>query len=144
MKAKLLQKGGSYMVKVIVDEHEPTERTMEFIDVEDIENMITELPAPLYDTDSDYNNKVWEFLETIFDQIPNIYRHDIEWSDIMVATNEEEFLFRYENDCEHIADLLDKYLFGCYETHTGYYDPDEDEKSGETDENTGWYYLDFD
>ena len=28
--------------------------------------------------------------------------------------------------------------------HTGYYDPEEDERNNEVDEMTGWYYVDFD
>lgn len=28
--------------------------------------------------------------------------------------------------------------------HTGYYDPEEDERGGEVDRLTGWHYVDFD
>lgn len=28
--------------------------------------------------------------------------------------------------------------------HTGYYDPEEDERGNEVDRMTGWYYVDFD
>jgi len=48
---------------------------------------------------------------------------------------------------ETVADLVANYideLCGDRVSHTGYYDPEEDERSGEVDDHTGWYYVDFD
>ena len=42
---------------------------------------------------------------------------------------------------EHIADVL--CLLGL-EPHTGWYDPEEDERGGEVDDHTGWHYIDSD
>lgn len=42
---------------------------------------------------------------------------------------------------ETIAEIFG--VLGC-DVHTGYYDPEEDARSGETDERTGCYYVDID
>ena len=41
-----------------------------------------------------------------------------------------------------VAKIIDR-MCGDQVSHTGYYDPDEDERGGETDRMTGWYYVDF-
>lgn len=58
-------------------------------------------------------------------------------------TDGTEILCRTEALADMIADGLDK-IAGTPESHTGYYDPFEDARSGETDDHTGWYYIDFD
>lgn len=52
--------------------------------------------------------------------------------------NSEEILCKNEVAINHIADLLD--AMG-YDAVTGYYDPAEDERDGEVDEYTGYYYV---
>lgn len=55
----------------------------------------------------------------------------------------ENILCRNEEESDVVADFLDA-IIGDSVTHTGYYDPQEDERSGEVDDHTGWYYVDFD
>lgn len=52
-----------------------------------------------------------------------------------------EILCDTEERAEALADFLE--ALGT-EPHTGYYDPEEDKRSREEDEYTGWYYVDFD
>lgn len=98
-------------------------------------------------TDEDYfNNKpdpAWEYIQSIIDRVPNIYKDDLEWLDVEIATDGDILLFKYETDCETIADALDDHVFGSHECHTGYYDPEEDRRNDEIDEHTGWYYIDW-
>lgn len=115
-----------------------------------VEELLKEINQmnPVEFTDEDYfSNKpdpVWNVIQSIIDRVPNIYKDDLEWLDVEIATNEDELLFHYETDCERFADALDEHVFGSRECHTGYYDPYEDARSGETDENTGWYYINWD
>lgn len=53
-------------------------------------------------------------------------------------TNDEEILGVDETEINVIADLLDSM---GYDAITGYYDPEEDAKAGDTDEFTGHYYV---
>lgn len=57
-----------------------------------------------------------------------------------------EILCPTEEECEIVADFLRDALneYGDIDVHTGYYDPFEDAKSGEQDDHTGFYYIDFD
>ncbi len=48
-----------------------------------------------------------------------------------------------ESIAEKLADFIDE-VEGDRVAHTGYYDPFEDAENGETDECSGWYYVDFD
>lgn len=52
----------------------------------------------------------------------------------------DEILCENGNIAEHIADLFDA-VYGEPVVNTGYYDPDEDERNGETDERTGYWYV---
>ena len=45
-----------------------------------------------------------------------------------------------EEKAETIANFLEV-VFG-WTFHTGYYDPEEDNRNREVDERTGWYYVD--
>ena len=56
-------------------------------------------------------------------------------------TDGNEFLFEDEDDAEYFADFLE--ILG-FDSHTGYYDPEEDARNRETDDHTGWYYVDVD
>ena len=61
-------------------------------------------------------------------------------------TNGSDILCPSEFECEAVADFIDDILReeSTMTTHTGYYDPKEDARSGETDRCTGFYYIDFD
>ena len=52
----------------------------------------------------------------------------------------EEILCETEQMAEHLADFIDTIYRGQTAT-TGYYDPEEDERNGETNDHTGWYYV---
>ena len=52
--------------------------------------------------------------------------------------NDDEILSKDEVAINYVADLLD--TIG-YDAVTGYYDPEEDERNGEVDEYTGYYYV---
>ena len=58
-------------------------------------------------------------------------------------TNGCDILCPSEIESEIVADFIDD-LLGEKVCHTGYYDPVEDYKSGEVDDSTGFYYVDFD
>lgn len=52
-----------------------------------------------------------------------------------------EILCKSEAVADAIADFLEE--LGFDEVTTGYYDPEEDERSGEVDRLTGWHYVSF-
>lgn len=133
------------MIKIKVDEHRGTERDEVFYDLENVrEEIVVRSPVLDYE-DEDYPlEKAWEFIQGLIDKLPNVWQHDVDWTEIKVATNGDELLFKYESDCEYVADLLDWCLFDSDECHTGYYDPEEDERDNCVDANTGWYYIDWD
>lgn len=54
-----------------------------------------------------------------------------------------QIMCRTEALADQIANALET-ISGEHEAHTGYYDPFEDARSGETDNHTGWWYVDFD
>ena len=111
-----------------------------------VNDLIKELKQmkPISHDEWDGFKPAWDIIQSIIERVPNVYKDDLEWLDVEIATNGDEFLFRHEIDCERFADELDAHVFGYTECHTGYYDPYEDALNGETDENTGWYYIDFD
>lgn len=53
--------------------------------------------------------------------------------------DDEEILSESEDQIESLADTMDEMFGNC--TSTGYYDPEEDARNGETNERTGYYYL---
>ena len=61
-------------------------------------------------------------------------------------TNGEEILCPTQADCDILADFLQDLLCGnsTITVHTGYYDPEEDRRNNEQDDNTGFYYINFD
>lgn len=115
-----------------------------------IEELIKELSKkkPIVFEDNMYFDgcldPAWRVIQDVIDRLPNVFKDDFDWMEIEIATNGDELLFKYESDCELFANILDKHVFGFNECHTGYYDPYEDAKSGETDANSGWYYIDWD
>lgn len=60
-----------------------------------------------------------------------------------VWTDGDKILCRTEALQDTVANMLD-WITGENEAHTGYYDPEEDERNGEVDNHTGWYYVDYD
>ena len=52
----------------------------------------------------------------------------------------DEILCENEQIAETLADLFDA-MYGEPTVNTGYYDPAEDEQSGEADERTGYWYV---
>lgn len=106
-----------------------------------IRKMLTGEPVNKYYNDL---NEPWNVIQSVIDVLPNVLKDDIDWTEIEIATNGDVFLLRYGADCERFADALDEHVFGSKECHTGYYDPFEDAQGGETDELTGWYYIDWD
>lgn len=57
-----------------------------------------------------------------------------------------EILAKTEQACNDLADLIESLYMEQDEEvliTTGYYDPAEDEKTGEVDSFTGWYYIDM-
>lgn len=63
----------------------------------------------------------------------HIKENDKFWSDGC------QILSKDESAINALADLFDQ--LGAQEVCTGYYDPAEDERQGETDEYTGYFYL---
>ncbi len=55
---------------------------------------------------------------------------------------ENELLCKTKEQAEGIADFFED--LGFYNVTAGYYDPKIDERNGEVDEYTGWYYVDWD
>lgn len=67
-----------------------------------------------------------------------------DYSEGEIWTNGDEILCKTESAANAIADML----VMLYKTqadeilvNTGYYDPVEDERNGETDRHTGWWYV---
>ena len=60
-------------------------------------------------------------------------------------TNGDEILCPTEMECEIVADFLEDVFseWDGYKMKTGYYDPFEDARNGEIDDNTGFYYIDL-
>ena len=52
----------------------------------------------------------------------------------------DEILCETEQLAEDIADFIDA-LYGIPVANTGYYDPEEDARNGETNQWTGYYYV---
>lgn len=94
--------------------------------------------------DEDYGmDPAFDVIQNIIDRLPNVWKDDLDWTTVEIATNGEEILLKYYLDCENLADALDNHVFGYAACHTGYYNPYEDARSGETDANSGWHYIDF-
>lgn len=51
-----------------------------------------------------------------------------------------EILVDDESKAEAVADFIEDLVGGQF-VNTGYYDPEEDERNGETDQDTGYYYV---
>ena len=90
--------------------------------------------------------KVKTLLTMLVDMLPHEPRSFDTADDPGFWTNGNEILCPSETDCEIVAEFLRDIFreFSTIDVHTGYYDPDEDARSNEQDDNTGFYYIDFD
>ena len=64
-----------------------------------------------------------------------------------IWSNGSEILCKTEDVADALADMLECMYEAQGEdilVNTGYYDPVEDERSGETDRYTGWWYVNID
>lgn len=71
------------------------------------------------------------------EKLPNAPSNKID-----IWTDGTEILCRTESIANAIANGLDA-ISGSPESVTGYYDPVSDSISGETDDHTGWWYVNF-
>lgn len=86
-------------------------------------------------------------------------KHDINWFTIIAdrlpdhsdedvwCNNGDEIMCRSSDAADAIADLIESLYRSQGEEViivTGYYDPEEDERNGETDRCTGWWYVNMD
>lgn len=79
--------------------------------------------------------KTWTYLLECLQKYAGQNRHGY-WTD------GTEILCKTEAQAEHLANFLEDIGFDY--VNTGYYDPVEDAKSGETDKYTGFYYVSVD
>lgn len=93
----------------------------------------------------DFENYVFENVWCIVaEQLPTKEDHERDVHNaIDVWFDDVQIMCRTEEIADTIANILDK-ISGERMAHTGYYDPEEDERSGEVDDHTGWWYVDFD
>ena len=64
--------------------------------------------------------------------------------DVWYYEDADEILCCTEELAEMIADILEGISGAERVAHTGYYDPEEDERDDCVDGRTGWYYVDYD
>ena len=89
-------------------------------------------------------NKVQTMWKNILEMLPHQPRSFDTSEDTGYWTNGSEILCSSELEREIIADFLEDVFseWGGYKMKTGYYDPFEDARNGEQDDNTGFYYID--
>lgn len=95
-----------------------------------------------------YENKTGaeHLVEQMFWHLPKEPRSDNPNDDPGFWTNGTDILCPSEMECEAVADFIEDILReeSTMTVHTGYYDPEEDDKTGERDRCTGFHYIDFD
>lgn len=67
-----------------------------------------------------------------------------DYSDGDILSSGDEILVKTESAADAIADMLEALYKAQGEEvliNTGYYDPVEDERNGEVDKYTGWWYV---
>lgn len=80
----------------------------------------------------------------MWNHIMNILPHDPTDRNpfgVSIWTDGSEILVNTEDGAYAIAGFLD--VLG-FDSHVGYYDPDEDARNNETDDHTGWWYIELD
>lgn len=109
-----------------------------------MEGYIKMLEAALAPVEQPKKNEAEQAVELIMEHLPRQPRGVSVDDDPGYWTNGTDILCPSEMECETIADFLEDVLReeSTMTVHTGYYDPAED--GPEADENTGFYYIDFD
>ena len=97
---------------------------------------VDKLVNAIMDDDMDRIEKVNKIVDAIMEILPREPGHNRFWC------NGEEILVDTEVEAEYLADFFNQ-LYGEGTVNTGYYDPVEDERNGETDKYTGYYYVSF-
>ena len=84
-------------------------------------------------------------IKLLMELLPNQPRSFDTADDPGFWTNGNEILCPTELECEILADFLEDVLreVSITTVKTGCYDPYEDARNGEQDDNTGFYYIDF-
>ena len=98
-----------------------------------------------YIEEENNRNKVQTMWKNILEMLPHQPRSFDTSEDTGYWTNGSEILCSSELEREIIADFLEDIFseWGGYKMKTGYYDPFEDARNGEQDDNTGFYYIDM-
>ena len=95
-----------------------------------------------------YENRVGaeHLVEQMIQHLPREPRSNDPNDDPGFWTNGTDILCPSEVECEAVADFIEDVLReeSTMTVHTGYYDPNEDDRSGERDRCTGFHYIDFD
>lgn len=91
------------------------------------------------------NDMANEFINLLFKMLPTQPRSFDTSDDPGFWTNGSEILCPTEMECEILADFLEDVFreISTITVKTGYYDPFEDIRNNECDDNTGFYYIDF-
>lgn len=81
-----------------------------------------------------------KLINAITDSLPHnpekaLWNHGKIWSE-----DSDEILCKDKQTATAIADLIDA-IYGESITNTGYYDPVEDERNGDVDSRTGYWYV---
>lgn len=84
-----------------------------------------------------YRNSKTDWFDEISERLRDCIGGDV-WSD------GDEILCRTESAADALADMFEQMYRSSGEdvlVNTGYYDPEDDKRSGETDRYTGWWYV---
>ena len=90
-----------------------------------------------------YENKIERHVDWFYEIAERLR----DYSDGNIWSDGIEILCKTESAADTVADMIELLYQAqneCVCVNTGYYDPVEDEKSGETDRYTGWYYVNID
>ena len=92
-----------------------------------------------------YSGKANMFIKLLMELLPNQPRSFDTADDPGFWTNGNEILSPTEMECEILAEFFKDVLkeVSTLTVKTGYYDPFKDAENGEQDDNTGFYYIDF-
>ena len=74
---------------------------------------------------------------TIISNLPNFWYDD--YSEHNIWSTEEEIVCCNEAIANAIADFIE--ALGCGDAVTGYYSPEDDNRNGEVDSLTGYWYV---
>lgn len=99
----------------------------------------------MYRCHNDNSDMMNKFINLLFKMLPTQPRSFDTSDDPGFWTNGSEILCPTEMECEILADFLEDVFreISTITVKTGYYDPVEDVRSDECDDNTGFYYIDF-